>query len=253
MSGDTPHQLLQPPGWKSPKGYANGVLAAPGCRLLSIAGQVAWDANESIVSPVLHEQFAQALQNVARILEEAGGRPEHLVRMTYYVVDVGEYRREAKQIGAHYGAIFGRHYPASTLVQVAELLEETREGNARAQPASGCRRGVGSPGSEDGDDCRSVLVVGVDAGRDQDVVQDVVVGNDAVCRSGRRCAENSVEHVDRGEVCRDERLLGTDAKPGTDRSPDDDDDDVVAVWVDGHHQNVLDTRRNQDDLVSFEG
>ena len=124
MSDEDRFQIVQPPGWPAPKGYANGVLAPAGARVLAIAGQVAWDETGRIVSDVLHEQFAQCFRNVAAVLEAGGGRPEHLIRITYYVVDRLEYQREARPIGEHYRAVFGRHYPASTLVEVQALLEE---------------------------------------------------------------------------------------------------------------------------------
>ena len=118
------HTRVDPEGWTPPKGYSNGMLAAPGCRLLTIAGQVGWDAHEQIVSPLLHEQFGQALRNIRSVLEQVGGGPEHLVRMTYYVKDCQEYRDQTGDIGKHYREIIGRHFPPSTLVQIAELLEE---------------------------------------------------------------------------------------------------------------------------------
>ena len=118
------HSQVEPEGWATPKGYSNGMLAAPGCRLLTIAGQVGWDANEHIVSPVLHEQLGQALRNIRSVLEQVGGGPEHLVRITYYVKDCQEYRDQTGPIGKHYREIIGRHFPPSTLVQVADLLEK---------------------------------------------------------------------------------------------------------------------------------
>jgi enamine deaminase RidA (YjgF/YER057c/UK114 family) len=114
---------IEPKGWAKPKGYANGMLAPAGARLLAIAGQVGWDERGRIVSTDFVAQFARALENVVAVLAAAGGRPEHLVRVTYYVVDKEEYRRAAASIGERYRAIVGRHFPASTLVEVKGLLE----------------------------------------------------------------------------------------------------------------------------------
>jgi enamine deaminase RidA (YjgF/YER057c/UK114 family) len=119
---DTPLPI-QPSGWPRPKGYANGMVVPAGSRLLAIAGQVAWDAREKIVSDDFVLQFEQALANVCRVVEAAGGRPEHLIRLTYYVTDKGEYARRTAEIGERYRKLLGRHFPASTLVEVKGLLE----------------------------------------------------------------------------------------------------------------------------------
>jgi enamine deaminase RidA (YjgF/YER057c/UK114 family) len=121
---NSPHARIQPAGWPRPRGYSNGVLAAPGSRVLTVAGQVAWNAEERIVSERFHEQFAQALRNVCAVLESAGGRPEHVIRLTFYVTDKDEYASEAAEVGRHYRALMGDHYPACTLVEVSALLEE---------------------------------------------------------------------------------------------------------------------------------
>ena len=106
------------PGWKTPKGYSNGMLAPSGSRLLAIAGQVAWDAEERIVGPgVFPLQFRQALSNVLDIVRAAGGKPEQLMQLTVFVTDVAQYSKCLKEL-------VGRHYPAMALVQVAALLEE---------------------------------------------------------------------------------------------------------------------------------
>ena len=113
------------PGWKSPKGYSNGIVAPSGARLLAIAGQVAWDAEERLVGPGdFAAQFRQALSNVVEILRVAGGRPEQLLQMTIYVTDTELYRSATKPVGVAWKELVGRHWPAMALVQVAALLEE---------------------------------------------------------------------------------------------------------------------------------
>jgi enamine deaminase RidA (YjgF/YER057c/UK114 family) len=115
-------RIVQPAGWKRPRGYSNGVAARG--ELIFIAGQIGWDEREQIVSADFAEQAAQALRNVLAVLTAAGASPEHLVRMTWYVTDKREYASASSAIGAHYRAIIGDFYPAMTLVQVADLLED---------------------------------------------------------------------------------------------------------------------------------
>ncbi len=115
-------ERIEPDGWAPPSGYANAMLASG--RMLAIAGQVGWDARQHLVSDDFLAQAAQALRNVADVLRAAGGDPEHLVRMTWYVLDAAEYRANAKALGAAYREIFGSHFPAMTLIVVAGLLEE---------------------------------------------------------------------------------------------------------------------------------
>ena len=115
-------EFLQPPGWTSPKGYANGVVAEG--RQVFVAGQIGWDAQGVFHSDDLVEQAAQALRNVAAVLAEAGAGPQHVARLTWYILDKGEYRRRARELGQAYRDVMGRHYPAMTLVQVAALLED---------------------------------------------------------------------------------------------------------------------------------
>jgi enamine deaminase RidA (YjgF/YER057c/UK114 family) len=122
MSREEPRPI-EPPGWPRPKGYAHGMLAPAGARLLAIAGQVAWDEGEKIVSADFVEQFERALRNVLAVLAAAGGRAEHLVRLTFYVTDKEEYRRSCRAIGERYVALVGRRYVACTLVEVKGLLE----------------------------------------------------------------------------------------------------------------------------------
>lgn len=114
-------RFLQPPGWAPPKGYANGVLADG--RLLFVAGQIGWDSQQRLVSDDVAEQTRQALENIAAVLREGGARPEHVARMTWYVTDKRAYLAAQRAIGEAYRAVFGTHYPAMTLVEVADLLE----------------------------------------------------------------------------------------------------------------------------------
>ena len=115
-------QILQPPGWPRPRGYANGV-AAEG-RLVFVAGQIGWDATGRVVSDDLVEQFRQILENTLAVLREAGGGPEHLARMTWYVTDKREYLARAPELGEVYRALMGRHYPAMAVVEVKALIED---------------------------------------------------------------------------------------------------------------------------------
>jgi enamine deaminase RidA (YjgF/YER057c/UK114 family) len=117
------HELINPPALGPPHGYSNGVLAEAGGRLLFIAGQVAWDETQRIVSDELDQQFGRALENVALVLKAAGGKPEHLVRLMIYVTDRDQYLRALEPIGEAYRRVMGRHYPAMALVEVKALLE----------------------------------------------------------------------------------------------------------------------------------
>ncbi len=115
------HQFLQPPGWAAPKGYSNGVVASG--RQVYLAGQIGWNEAQQLVSNRFAGQFRQALQNILTLLAQAGGRPEHLVRLTWFVTNLDEYRAEMKDIGAAYREVLGRHYPPMSVVQVAGLVE----------------------------------------------------------------------------------------------------------------------------------
>jgi enamine deaminase RidA (YjgF/YER057c/UK114 family) len=114
--------ILQPPGWASPRGYSNGV-AAHG-RFVAIAGQIGWDAQCQFTSDDFAQQARQALQNIVDVLAVAGGTPQDIVRMTWYVVDKGEYLRAAKAVGSAYRELIGAHYPAMTAVEVKALIED---------------------------------------------------------------------------------------------------------------------------------
>jgi len=114
-------QILQPSGWPAPKGYANG-MAADG-RLVVTGGVIGWDSQGHLPGDFV-AQVRQTLSNIAAILAEGGARPEHLVRLTWYVVDMEEYLAKLKTLGQVYRDIFGAHYPAMALVQVVRLVEK---------------------------------------------------------------------------------------------------------------------------------
>ena len=114
-------QVLQPSGWPLPKGYANG-MSAEG-RIVVTGGVIGWDAQERLADGFV-AQVRQILSNIAEILAEAGARPDHLVRLTWYVVDMEEHLKNLKELGQIYRAIFGAHYPAMALVQVVRLVEK---------------------------------------------------------------------------------------------------------------------------------
>jgi enamine deaminase RidA (YjgF/YER057c/UK114 family) len=113
-------QILQPSGWPAPKGYANG-MAADG-RLVVTGGVIGWDNHRHLPADFV-AQVRQTLSNISAILAEGGARPEHLVRLTWYVVDMEEYLLNLKTLGQIYREIFGTHYPAMALVQVVRLVE----------------------------------------------------------------------------------------------------------------------------------
>ncbi len=115
-------RILQPPGWARPRGYSNGI-AVRGGQTVYIAGQVGWTAEGVFAAKGFGGQFRQALANVLAVLGEAGGRPEHLVRMTWFVLDRDEYLGALKEVGAAYRELVGRHFPAMTVVQVGALVE----------------------------------------------------------------------------------------------------------------------------------
>lgn len=114
--------FLQPPGWPRARGYSNGVAASG--RTVCVSGMIGWDAQCRFHTDDFTGQVRQALQNIVAVLAEAGARPEHIVRMTWYVVDKKEYLDAQRAVGAAYREVIGRHYPAMTAVQVAGLVEE---------------------------------------------------------------------------------------------------------------------------------
>src|SRR5882672_10612319 len=113
-------RLLHPKSWAPTKGFSNGV-AAEG-RQVFVAGQVGWNARQEIVTDDFVAQVEQALRNVVDILAEADARPEHLVRLTWYITDKREYLARSSDVGQAYRRVIGRHFPAMTLVQVAALV-----------------------------------------------------------------------------------------------------------------------------------
>ena len=115
-------KILRPPSWARPKGFSNGV-AAKG-EMIFVSGTVGWDAEGKFVSNEFVGQARQALKNIVEILAEAKAKPEHITRMTWYVVDKKEYLAASKELGAVYREIIGRHYPAMTAVQVTALIED---------------------------------------------------------------------------------------------------------------------------------
>ena len=116
-------RILQPPGWARPRGYSNGI-AARGGTTVYIAGQVAFNAQGVLVEGTFAGQFRQTLSNTLAVLAEAGGRPEHIVRMTWYVTDKQEYLGAINEVGAAYRELVGKHYPAMAVLQVAGLIED---------------------------------------------------------------------------------------------------------------------------------
>jgi enamine deaminase RidA (YjgF/YER057c/UK114 family) len=114
-------RTLQPSGWPTPKGYANG-MAADG-RIVVTGGVIGWDSKGHLANGFL-AQVRQTLVNIAVILAEGGARPEHLVRLTWYVIDMEEYLASLKELGMVYREILGAHYPAMALVQVVRLVEK---------------------------------------------------------------------------------------------------------------------------------
>ena len=115
-------RILQPPDWAKPRGYSNGVAASG--QIVFISGQIGWDANNKFQTTNFVEQARQALLNIVAILAEAGGNPQHIMRLTWYVVDKQEYLECGKELGAVYREIMGNHYPAMTAVQVTALIED---------------------------------------------------------------------------------------------------------------------------------
>ncbi len=112
--------VLQPQGWPAPRGYSNGIAGTG--RVVMVGGQVGWDEHGKFPDGFV-AQTAQALRNVLAVVREAGGGPEHVARLTWYVLDIEEYRSAPRTLGAVYRETFGRWYPAMTLVQVTALVE----------------------------------------------------------------------------------------------------------------------------------
>lgn len=122
MSSETmQRQSLQPPGWAAPKGYSNGVAVRG--RQIFLAGQIGWNESQQLVGSDFASQVRQAFKNIVALLAQAGAGPEHLVRLTWFVTDLAEYRSGVKEIGAAYREVIGRHYPPMSVIGVADLVE----------------------------------------------------------------------------------------------------------------------------------
>jgi enamine deaminase RidA (YjgF/YER057c/UK114 family) len=115
-------QILQPPGWAKARGFSNGIAASG--RLVFIAGQVGWTGEGRWEARDFAGQFRQTLKNILAVLAQANGRPEHIVRMTWYVIDKQEYLSAIKEVGAAYRELMGRHFPTMAVVQVGALVED---------------------------------------------------------------------------------------------------------------------------------
>ena len=115
-------QILQPPAWAKPRGYANGIVTSG--RIAFISGQIGWNAQCQFQTTDFVEQTRQALDNVLTVLAECGGKPEHIARLTWYLVDKDEYLARGKELGKMYQEVMGKHYPAMSVVEVSGLLEE---------------------------------------------------------------------------------------------------------------------------------
>ena len=115
-------EILQPPGWKRPRGYSNGIAASG--RMVFVAGQIGWNADQEIESDDFADQFRQALANIVAVLGEAGAGPEHIVRMTMYFTDKRDYLDRLPEVGAAYREVIGRNWPAMAAVEVAALMED---------------------------------------------------------------------------------------------------------------------------------
>jgi enamine deaminase RidA (YjgF/YER057c/UK114 family) len=121
-AAQSPHQLLHPRHWKRAKGYANGI-AAEG-RVIFVAGQIGWNADQKFESQDFVAQTRQALQNIVAVVREAGGAPEHITRLTWFITDKKEYLSRLAEVGEAYRSVMGTHFPAMTMVQVVALVED---------------------------------------------------------------------------------------------------------------------------------
>jgi len=115
-------QILQPPSWARAKGFSNGIAASG--RLVFIAGQIGWTGQAKWEARDFAGQFRQAIKNILAVLAEANGKPEHIVRLTWYVIDKKEYLDSLREVGAAYRELMGKHYPTMAVVQVSGLVED---------------------------------------------------------------------------------------------------------------------------------
>jgi enamine deaminase RidA (YjgF/YER057c/UK114 family) len=116
------HEFLHPRGWKKPKGFANGIVAQG--RLVFLAGQIGWNAEQRFDSEDFIAQTRQALANIVALVNEAGGKPEHITRLTWFVTDKKEYLSRLSELGQAYRSVMGKHFPVMTMVQVVALVED---------------------------------------------------------------------------------------------------------------------------------
>lgn len=114
--------VLQPPGWPRPRGYSNGIQASG--QMIFVAGMIGWDDQQQFPGADLVAQTEQALRNVVAVLDQAGAKPDHVTRMTWYLISRDDYLNQAADIGAVYRDVMGKHYPVMTAVQVQALMEE---------------------------------------------------------------------------------------------------------------------------------
>jgi enamine deaminase RidA (YjgF/YER057c/UK114 family) len=121
-AAQSPHQFLHPRHWKGAKGYANGI-AAEG-RMVFVAGQIGWNADQKFESQDFVAQTRQALQNIVAVVREAGGAPEHITRLTWFITDKKEYLSRLAEVGEAYRSVMGTHFPAMSMVQVVALVED---------------------------------------------------------------------------------------------------------------------------------
>lgn len=117
------HEILQPAGWKAAKGYANGIAVEAG-RMVFLGGQIGWTADQVFETDDFVGQTRQALDNILSILAEAGGGPEHIVRLTWFVTSKHDYLANLKALGATYREVMGRNFPTMSVVQVVALIED---------------------------------------------------------------------------------------------------------------------------------
>jgi len=116
------HTFLHPRGWKPAKGFSNGVVAEG--RMIFLAGQVGWNAEQKFETGDFVAQARQALANVVMLVGEAGGQPEHITRLTWFVLDKQEYLSHLRELGEAYRGVMGKHFPAMSLIQVGALVED---------------------------------------------------------------------------------------------------------------------------------
>lgn len=115
-------KIIQPSHWQRPRGYSNGIVAEG--KYIFLAGQIGWNEDQEFIHSDFKGQFEQILKNIATLLDDAGAKPEHIVRMTWYVTNMADYRDAAKEVGPVYRGIMGKHFPAMSVIGVSELVEK---------------------------------------------------------------------------------------------------------------------------------